>query len=211
MTTVLILGATSLTAQAFIKLIQQDYPDVKLKLFVDNINNLPMEQQHKHQVIIGDPKNYNDYLRAIKDVDYVYNTYNVPHIKFLLDSIKETKTSIKHIVDISASEIHHAKPTKKSQNDLSLQQRNAQYSKEQLDKFALLKKSGIDFTILRPGVIKKGPETKVLTHVPDFKKVPIEKMKVNRPTLARTALDALFHGEYRDMSIAVSNGKALNN
>lgn len=206
----LILGATSLTAQAFIRLMQQEYPHIKLKLFVRNIDNLPMEQQHSHDVIIGNGTNYNDYLRALNDVDYIYDAINGPNTfectKVMFKAIKDSKTNIQHIVDISASEIHHQTPKKNSQADLQLQKRNAEYSKQRLQTFDLFKKSKINFTILQPGIVKKGPETKVITHVPDLKKVSSTNLKINRPTLARTAANALFTNKYNDMSLSVANG-----
>jgi hypothetical protein len=66
MSTVLIIGATSPTAQAFINLLESDYSEVDLKLFVRNPDKLTATQLQKYQVIVGDASKYDDYVTALK-------------------------------------------------------------------------------------------------------------------------------------------------
>lgn len=110
MNTILIIGATSPTAQAFIKLIETDYPTINLKLFVRNIDRLTNQQRAHYEVVVGDAANYDDYVRALPNVDYIYNSVGGlatgPYTQLLLRAIKDTGTIIKHIVDISAGGIY---------------------------------------------------------------------------------------------------------
>lgn len=74
MKTVLVLGATSPTAQAFIRLMETEFSDYQLRLFVRNESRLPRDERQQHTVIIGDGSSYDDYVKALNDVDYIYNS-----------------------------------------------------------------------------------------------------------------------------------------
>ena len=182
MNTVLVIGATSPTAQAFIKLMERDYPEMTLKLFVRNRKKVPAYQKREHVIFLGDAAKYTDYVAALEDVDYIYDSVGGlstgPYVKLLLRAIKETQATIKRIVDISAGGIYGAN-------------------------------SGIPFTIFRPGLIQNGPETKIITHGPEFRAIPESEFAINRDTFARAAANALFNDDYHNQSVAISNGELL--
>ncbi|MCH4008660.1 NAD(P)-binding oxidoreductase [Companilactobacillus sp.] len=212
MSTVLILGASSPTAQAFIKMMNTEYSDVHLRLFVRNINKLPMEQRHKFDIIIGDGSNYEDYVRALVDVDYIYNSIGGlgtgEYTPILIKAIKDTKTNIKHVVDISAGGIYGEYLSGDNQYLSAVRTMYPEYTQNQLNKLSWYKKSGLDFTIFRPGLIKNGPETSVVTHDTDYRKIGENQFNINRATLARAAINALFNNKYDCESLSVSNGKS---
>lgn len=203
MSSILILGASSPTAQAFIKMMSDEYPDVHLRLFVRNINKLPMEQRHKLDIIIGNGANYDDYVRALSGIDYVYNAiggaYSDEYTSILLRAIRDSKCLIKHIVDISVS----------SEQSLSGVRRiHPEYTQNQIIKLKMYQGSGLDFTILQSGSIKNGPETPVVTLTSDYKKDDTRNLNISRATLARAAINALFKNQYACESLFVTNEKS---
>ncbi|MCF7522375.1 hypothetical protein L3X07_01255 [Levilactobacillus brevis] len=57
MKTVLVIGATSPTAQAFIALMARDYPEVNLKLFVRNLKKYPHNKDKNTMSFWATPQN----------------------------------------------------------------------------------------------------------------------------------------------------------
>ncbi|WP_318767227.1 NAD(P)H-binding protein [Lactiplantibacillus carotarum] len=106
MATVLVLGASSKTAQSFIALMAREYPTYDLKLFVRQPQKLTDEQRERYQVVVGDASRYEDYVTALSGVDYIYNSVGGngtgQFAQLLLRAIAATHTPIKHVVDISA-------------------------------------------------------------------------------------------------------------
>lgn len=214
MSTVLIIGATSPTAQAFIELLESEYPDVNLRLFVRNTNKLTFNQQQKYQVIVGNAASYDDYVKALAGgVDYIYDSVGgmntLGFTPLLLKAIKDTKTSIKHIVDISAGGIYGEYHSGMRPYLSAVRYMYPKYTQDQLKKPEWFEESGIDFTIFRPGLIQDGPETQVITHTPDYRDIHADEFPIYRSTFARVAVNAMFYGAYKNKSVSVSNGAAL--
>jgi NmrA-like family. len=213
MSTVLIIGATSPTAQAFINLLESDYSEVDLKLFVRNPDKLTATQLQKYQVIVGDASKYDDYVTALKNVDYVYDSVGgmktIGFSKMLIKAIVENHYPIKHVVDISAGGIYGEYKSGVRPYLSAVRYMYPQYTKDQLSKLDDYQASGLDFTIFRPGLIQNGPETQVITHTPDYRDIHADEFDINRTTFARAAANALFKGMYNRQSLSVSNGAAL--
>ncbi|WP_225363780.1 NAD(P)H-binding protein [Levilactobacillus brevis] len=213
MKTVLVIGATSPTAQAFIALMARDYPEVNLKLFVRNLKKVPAQQRQKYDVFLGNASKYTDYVASLKNVDYIYDSVGGlstgPYVKLLLRAIKEAQAPIKRIVDISAGGIYGEYLSGNLPYLSAVRVQHPQYTHDQLDKPTLFKNSGIPFTIFRPGLIQDGPETKIITHGPEFRTIPESEFAINRDTFARAAANALFNDDYHNQSVSISNGKAL--
>lgn len=210
MSTVLILGATSPTAQAFIKLMETEFSQYELKLFARNPQRLPQSQRQNHEVITGDGSAYEDYVHALKNVDYIYNSIGGletgPYTQLLIKAIKDTNTPIKHIVDISAGGIYGEYLSGNAPYLSTVRTRHPEYTQDQINKLDWYKQSGFEFTIFRPGLIQNGPETGIITHTPDYLKIEPAEFPINRTTFARAAVNALFNGDYRNVSVSVSNG-----
>lgn len=151
MNTVLVIGATSPTAQAFIKLMERDYPEMTLKLFVRNRKKVPAYQKREHVIFLGDAAKYTDYVAALEDVDYIYDSVGGlstgPYVKLLLRAIKETQATIKRIVDISAGGIYGEYLSGNLPYLSAVRTQHPQYTHDQLDKPLLFANSGIPFTI----------------------------------------------------------------
>ncbi|XXO41257.1 NAD(P)H-binding protein [Lactiplantibacillus plantarum] len=213
MNTVLVIGATSPTAQAFIKLMERDYPEMTLKLFVRNRKKVPAYQKREHVIFLGDAAKYTDYVAALEDVDYIYDSVGGlstgPYVKLLLRAIKETQATIKRIGDISAGGIYGEYLSGNLPYLSAVRTQHPQYTHDQLDKPLLFANSGIPFTIFRPGLIQNGPETKIITHGPEFRAIPESEFAINRDTFARAAANALFNDDYHNQSVAISNGELL--
>ncbi|MHA3065933.1 NAD(P)-dependent oxidoreductase [Lacticaseibacillus saniviri] len=213
MTTVLVLGATSPTAQAFIHLMQTDYPTVNLKLFVRNPKKLPKEFRQRFDVIVGDGSHYDDYVTALTGVDYIYNSIGGletgPYTQTLIRAIKDTKSPIKKVVDISAGGIYGEYLSGNAQYLSSVRTTYPEYTQDQLNKLDWYRNSGLNFTIFRPGLIQNGPETQIITHTPDYRTIGPDEFDVNRTTFARAAANALFNDDYHNQSVSVSNGAPL--
>lgn len=213
METVLVLGATSPTAQAFINLMTHDYPTVQLKLFVRNPAKLPANQRDRFPVIVGDAANYADYLRALPDVTYIYNSVGGVHTgawtQLLLRAIRETQAPIKHVVDISAGGIYGEFRSGLRPYLSAVRTMYPQYTRDQRHKLDWYRDSGLAFTIFRPGLIQDGPETQLITHTPDYHDIRANEFDINRTTFARAAANALFHNAYPNQSLSVHNGAPL--
>jgi len=212
MSTVLVLGATSPTAQVFIRLLQQDYPTVNLKFFVRNLKKLPKDLRD-YPTIVANADDYSAYVEAVKGVDYIYNAIGGLNTgmatPYLLKAIAETKTPIKHIVDISAGGIYGEFLSGKSPRLSAVRTMYPEYTQDQLNKVQYFEASGIDFTIFRPGLIKNGPETQVITHTPEYRAIGPDEFNINRTTFARAAVNAMFNDAYHNQSVSVSNGAPL--
>ncbi|WP_268913609.1 NAD(P)H-binding protein [Lentilactobacillus sp. SPB1-3] len=213
MTTVLVLGATSPTAQAFVRLMQTDYPDVNLKLFVRNPNRLPQDLRENYTVIVGDGDNYDAYVTALDSVDYIYNSIGGlgtgAYTKILIKAIRDTNTPIKKVVDISAGGIYGEYMSGTAPYLSAVRVIHPKYTKDQLSKLDWYNESGLNFTIFRPGLIQNGPETQIITHTPDYRKIDKNEFDINRTTFARAAANAMFNGDYNNQSVSVSNGAPL--
>jgi len=213
MTTVLVLGATSPTAQAFIRLLQTEYPDVNLKLFARNPSRLPEDQREKYSISVGDGDDYDAYVTALDGVDYIYNSIGGvktgPYTQKLIRAIKDTNTPIKKVVDISAGGIYGEYQSGASLYLSAVRFMYPKYTKNQLSKLDWYRESGLNFTIFRPGLIKDGPETQIITHTPEYRKIDKNEFDINRTTFARAAANAMFNGDYNNQSVSVSNGAPL--
>lgn len=213
MSTVLIIGATSPTAQAFIDLMATDYSEINLKFFVRNPAKLTDQQRQNYTVVVGDASSYEDYVTALDGVDYIYdsvggmNTLNFTPT--LLKAIKDSGAQIKHIADISAGGIYGEYKSGVRPYLSAVRYMYPKYTKDQLNKVAWFTDSGIDFTIFRPGLIMDGPETQVITHTPEFRDIRSDEFPINRSTFARAAANSLFKGYYLNQSVSVSNGEPL--
>lgn len=170
-------------------------------------------QQQKYQIIVGDAANYDDYVKALADVDYVYDSVGgmktIGFTKMLIKAITENNFPIKHVVDISAGGIYGEYRSGMRPYLSAVRYMYPQYTKDQLSKLDDYNKSGLDFTIFRPGLIMDGPETKVITHTPDFRDIQSDEFPINRSTFARAAANALFNNMYNKESLSVSNGESL--
>ncbi|MGL0748824.1 NAD(P)-binding oxidoreductase [Secundilactobacillus paracollinoides] len=213
MKTVLVLGATSPTAQAFIRLMETEFSDYQLRLFVRNESRLPRDERQQHTVIIGDGSSYDDYVKALNDVDYIYNSIGGletgPYTQLLIQAIRDTKTSIQRVVDISAGGIYGEYLSGDLPYLSTVRFRHPEYTRDQLNKLEWYKESGLSFTIFRPGLIQNGPETQIITHTPDYLKIAPDEFAINRATFARAAVNALFKDDYHNQSVSVPNGKKL--
>lgn len=183
MSTVLVIGATSPTAQAFIDLMATDYSDIDLKLFVRNPAKLTEQQRQNYTVVVGDASSYDDYVTALDGVDYIYDSAGGIY--------GEYKSGVRPYL----SAVRYMYP---------------KYTKDQLNKVEWFTDSGIDFTIFRPGLIMDGPETQVITHTPEFRDIRSNEFPINRSTFARAAANSLFNGYYPNQSVSVSNGGPLD-
>lgn len=210
METILVLGATAPTAQAFIHLIKTDYPEYRLKLFVRNPSKLPATDD---EVFVGDGGSYEDYYAALSGVTYIYNAIGGvktgTYTQQLIQAIQDTHTTIKHVVDISAGGIYGEYRSGLRPYLSMVRTMYPQYTKDQIKKVDWYQASGLDFTILRPGLIQDGPETRAITHTPEYREIGKDQFDVNRTTLARVAAEALFNNRYHNQSIAVSNGALI--
>lgn len=213
MATILVLGASSPTAQAFIRLIQKDYPKTNLKLFVRNPGRLPVDLKDDYEVFVGDAASYENYVEALDNVDYIYNSVGGletgPYTQQLLKAIQDTGTQIQRIVDISAGGIYGEYLSGKAPYLSTVRFRHPVYTKDQLNKLDWYRDSGLNFTIFRPGLIQDGPETKIITHTPDYREIGPDEFAINRSTFARAAVNALFKDDYHNQSVSVSNGASL--
>lgn len=214
MATVLVLGASSKTAQSFIALMAREYPTYDLKLFVRQPQKLTDEQRERYQVVVGDASRYEDYVTALSGVDYIYNSVGGngtgQFAQLLLRAIAATHTPIKHVVDISAGGVYGEYQSGLLPYLSAVQKMYPQYTKDQRAKLGWYQDSGLDFTIFRPGLIQDGPETQLITHTPDFRKIPKSEFDINRTTFARAAVDALFNGAFHNQNVSVSNGAPLS-
>lgn len=213
MKTVLVLGATSPTAQAFIQLLQTDYPDTAIKLFVRNPAKLPADQRTAFPIFTGDANTATDLIPALDNVTHVYTavggTGTGNSVSALLSAIQTTQAPIEHIVDISAGGIYGEYQSGLRPYLSAVRFMYPGYTKEQLRKPDLYAASGIAYTIFRPGLIQNGPETQLITHLPDYRKISPAEFDINRSTFARAAANALFKGQYHNQSLSVSNGAPL--
>lgn len=213
MSTVLVIGATSPTAQVFIDLMENDYPNVNLKLFVRNVNKLTASQQQTYPITIGDAGDYQDLMRALDGVDYIYDSVggmnSINYANYLIKAIQESQAKIKHIVDISAGGIYGEYRSGVRPYLSAVRYMYPKYTKDQLKKPDLYKEAGLSFTIFRPGLIMDGPETQVITHTPEYRNIKSDEFPINRLTFARAAANALFNDKYLNLSVSVSNGSSL--
>lgn len=213
MNTVLVIGATSPTAQAFIDLMESDYSDYDLKMFVRNPDKLTPGQRQKYEIIVGDASNYDDYVKALQGVDYVYDSVGgmntIGFTATLIKAITDNDFPIKHVVDISAGGIYNEYRSGVRPYLSAVRYMYPAYTKDQLQKPELYTESGLNFTIFRPGLIQNGPETRVITHTPDYRDIRSDEFDINRTTFARAAANALFNGMYNKQSLSLSNGSTL--
>lgn len=214
MATVLVLGASSPTAQAFIRLMASDYPNVNLKLFVRNPDRLPADLKQAYPVIVGDAANYEDYVRALDGgVTHIYNSVGGvktgTYTQTLLKAITATRAPIEHVVDISAGGIYNEFRSGIRPYLSAVRTLYPKYTRDQLHKLDWYRDSGLAFTIFRPGLIQDGPETEIVTHTPDYHDIYDDEFDINRSTFARAAANALFNDDYHNQSLSVHNGKTL--
>lgn len=210
MKTILVIGATSPTAQVFIKLIESEYSSVNLKLFVRNPERLTTEQLTKYEVIVGDAASYDDYVRSLFNVDYIYNSVGGletgRYTQLLIKAINDAGVNIKRVVDISAGGIYGEYLSGGAPYLSAVRIIHPKYTKEQINKLSWYQRSELNFTIFRPGLIKNGPETQIVTHTTNYRKIGRDEFNINRATFARAAANALFNDDYHNQSVSVSNG-----
>lgn len=144
--TVLILGATSPTAQAFVTLLQRDYPAVQLRFFVRNPDKLPADQR-AIPTFTGDANQAADLVPAVDGVQYVYTsvggTGTGNSVQALLSAIATTQAPIEHIVDISAGGIYGEYQSGLKPYLSAVRYLYPGYTKEQLAKPARYAASGL--------------------------------------------------------------------